>query len=104
MSIIVKGLKKPKGCFPCWFSYVREKDLALVCAINGANVDEQKPLNCPLVEIPTPHGKLIDERDVLLTNLEILMCEGSYKDALKLICEKLDDAPTILDAEDGELI
>lgn len=52
------------------------------------------------VEISTPHGRLIDENKILLTNLEIFMCDGSYKEALKLLCEKIDDAPTILEAEE----
>ena len=31
-----------------WFMY--EED----------DIDDSKPLNCPLVEVPTPHGRLID--------------------------------------------
>ena len=39
--------------------------------------------------------RLIDADKVMFTNFEIIMCEGDYKKAFKLLCEKLDDAPTI---------
>lgn len=40
-------------------------------------------------------GRLIDADSVTFTDFEIVMCEGDYKKAFKLLCEKLDDAPTI---------
>lgn len=43
-------------------------------------------------------GRLIDEDSLKFTNFEIIMCDGDYKQAFKLFCEKLDNAPTI-DAE-----
>lgn len=62
MSLIIKGMKLPQSCSTCRFSYftvgIRKR-----CEISG---DEVNPLidcretNCPLVEIPTPHGRLID--------------------------------------------
>ena len=39
--------------------------------------------------------RLIDADSVMFTNFEIFMCEGDYKQAFKLLCEKLDDAPTV---------
>ena len=42
--------------------------------------------------------RLIDADSVKFTNFEIFMCEGDFKQAFKLLCEKLDDAPTV-DAE-----
>lgn len=62
MSLIIKGMQLPQSCSTCRFSYftvgIRKR-----CEISG---DEVNPLidcretNCPLVEIPTPHGRLID--------------------------------------------
>lgn len=43
-------------------------------------------------------GRLIDTDSVKFTDFEIVMCEGDFKKAFKLLCEKLDDAPTV-DAE-----
>ena len=39
--------------------------------------------------------RLIDADSVMFTNLEIVMCEGDFKKAFKLLCKKLDDAPTV---------
>ena len=38
---------------------------------------------------------LIDADSLKFTNFEIVMCEGDFKKAFKLLCEKLDDAPII---------
>lgn len=67
MSLIIKGMQLPQSCSTCRFSYftvgIRKR-----CEISG---DEVNPLidcretNCPLVEIPTPHGRLIDENELL---------------------------------------
>ncbi len=43
-------------------------------------------------------GRLIDEDSLKFTNFEIVMCEGDFRKAFKLLCEKLDNAPTV-DAE-----
>jgi len=40
-------------------------------------------------------GRLIDVDSVMFTNFEIIACEGDYKKAFKLLCEKLDNAPTV---------
>lgn len=39
--------------------------------------------------------RLIDADSVNFTNFEIVMCEGDFKQAFKLLCEKLDNAPTV---------
>ena len=42
--------------------------------------------------------RLIDKNSLNFTNFEIVMCDGDFAKAFKLICEKLDDAP-IIEAE-----
>ena len=39
--------------------------------------------------------RLIDADKVMFTNFEIVMCEGDFKQAFKLLCEKLDNALTV---------
>ncbi len=85
MSLIIKGMKLPQSCSTCRFSYftvgIRKR-----CEISG---DEVNPLidcretNCPLGEIPTPHGRLIDA--------------DAYQYSGDLI-----DEPTIIEAEVSE--
>ena len=70
MSVIVKGMKMPNSCFSCegcdgnkQYGYYcgltqDAKDLEVI------NPSTQKPDWCPLVEVPTPHGRLIDEKEL----------------------------------------
>lgn len=41
--------------------------------------------------------RLIDADKLGLTNTEILMCNGDYKEALKMILEKIEKAPTVFE-------
>lgn len=62
-----------------------------------SGVFNDRPSNCPLVEIPTPHGRLIDA-DELLSHLS--------KDPLFDLVERygisgvIESQPTILEAEE----
>jgi len=89
MSLILKGIDLP------------HEEINLTITKDGRiYLDNKYHLIAEAIQIPKSHGRLIDERKILLTNLEIFMCEGDYKEVLKLICEKLDGAPTILKAEE----
>lgn len=39
--------------------------------------------------------RLIDANKLGLTDFEILMCDGDYKEALKMVLSKIDNAPII---------
>lgn len=39
--------------------------------------------------------RLIDVDKIGLTDFEIIMCNGNYKEALKMLLNKIDNAPTI---------
>lgn len=54
------------------------------------------------IPLPKHHGLLIDADDIGLTDFEIISCDGDYKQALKLICKKIDNAPTIIEADNTE--
>ncbi len=62
-SVLIKGMEIPKRCFECpccqtvgYFTcMLMAKDLRKEHGINISRPDW-----CPLVEIPTPHGRLID--------------------------------------------
>ena len=64
MSVIIKGMKFPKGCDSC--DLVQDYDEDSVCcpflrseSWYGAAPDYRLE-HCPLIGIPTPHGRLID--------------------------------------------
>ena len=39
--------------------------------------------------------RLIDANALFLTDMEIIMCNGNYKEAWKMLLDKIDNAPTI---------
>lgn len=65
MSIIIKGMKMPIVCDDCWA--LDECGDYPMCRITqeqrgyNFNTREYRMDDCPLVEIPTPHGRLVEE-------------------------------------------
>lgn len=96
MSAFVKGLKKPPACI--YYDPVRKEAMKCQCLtehdtcclhdkktkskLSGASWSEQYAL-CPITDIPTPHGRLIDA------------------DAYQYTGDLIDE-PTIIDAEVSE--
>lgn len=58
MSVLIKGFDKPKDCFNCDFNMYD-----CYCKINNGKIDRDDwtcDKTCPIVEVPTPHGDMID--------------------------------------------
>ena len=56
MSMLIIGVNPPKSCYACsWYNKVE-------CPVNDGRYyyRVQRHPACPLVEIPTPHGRLGD--------------------------------------------
>ena len=101
MSVLIKGMAMPKSCDDCDFArhgitdwcYVTEKDI---------------PCDCPIVPIP-PHGDLID-RDALAKMCQEMQsiewnnkaAPYSWAYAYESFESDIDNAPTIIPAEEGE--
>lgn len=80
MSILIKGINKPKSCFNCGFNMYD-----CHCKINSGKIDRDdwtcdKP--CPIVEVPTPHGDLIDIESKISIGI---------RDGVKTVRELLND-------------
>lgn len=95
MSVLIKDMQKPDRCIDCPFMISRDNDDCILQsdAANELfmNWDDMK-LNCPLVELPEHHGKLIDA-DALAA--ESLM-DGAYG---YVDTKQIYDAETIIEAE-----
>ena len=82
MSVLIEGMKKPDNCDICPYAF---------CHLVN---------DCPIIDVPTPYGRLIDA-DALRFEIEKyfagLPIQGHY-DMLKLV----DEAPTIIEAEEGQ--
>lgn len=106
MSMLIKGMEKPENCNKCCF------DFCGTCLINGEDVEEYERIytkfgnrealiyknpDCPLSEVPTPHGRLIDA-----DKMEKEVCggckHGEHKYSNCIDCA-LANAPTVIEAE-----
>ena len=97
MSILIKDINIPSSCSDCPLNY----DM-MSCIITGTrwwsdrimlmdfDCDNEKLYDCPLIEVPTPHGRLIDADKVIATHKV-----GNW-DLHKVLAE----APTIIEAEE----
>lgn len=107
MSILIKGMKMPENCgeciwiqrgYPDWCDLPMGKDLYN---------DKKRPDWCPLVEVPTPHGRLIDAGE-LEDKLDAWTRENfSFSDRYQYNLEGMIRArdfamalPTIIEAEE----
>ena len=104
MSVVIRGMKMPKSCDECPCYYETEGAWRNECEVLGKEyiADDYRPEWCPLVELPAQHGRLIDSSAIGLTDFEIVMCNGNYKEALTMLLEKIERAPTIIEAEVSE--
>lgn len=98
MSILIKGMEMPRDCEECRFSEVID---GLGCIVTHLVIlrryGQDKPKWCPLIEVPTPHGRLIDADK--LPVVDFFDNENWYTIIHK---ESIDAAPTIIEAEEGE--
>ena len=105
MSLIIKGVDMPSKCrfCPCCadnglVGMQREYFCSAVdSALEIDNLD-LKLSACPLIEIPTPHGRLIDA-DKLMQWIEHVYGD---KDIIKFITDDIKRQPTIVEAEASE--
>ncbi len=77
MSVLIKNMSMPKSCVSCrWYK-------RWGCEIADIVTDETQ--SCPLVEVSTPHGRLIDTEELL-----------------ERIEKYLNNVPAIIEAEKEE--
>lgn len=95
MSILIKGMEMPKNCHGCWITdYCLEYHFGIFANGNG------KP--CPLVEIPTPHGRLIDADAIRYTYTIARSDDDGHNWIVRAVeRDEIDDMPTIIEAEGG---
>lgn len=113
MSVLVKGMKMPKSCKECQvsFGYGNDEYCPFLFEPNDAIEDELmwkecpkegRLADCPLVEIPTPHGRLGD-----LDKLKAQYVHGKADDEIESawisnIRRAIANAPTVIEAEGSE--
>ena len=105
MDILIKGMEMPKSCAKCLeigWHYVFE------CVLDDVEHGERKT-DCPLIPVPQ-HGRLGD-LDALAQQIEHERFHHTHTDGLAArhhvaeyghFLKAISDAPTIIQAEEGE--
>ena len=116
MGVYIRGMEMPKDCLKCPFCLFA--DGYWKCLVDGSHADfggTCRPQNCTLVQVPTPHGRLIDA-DALMNEFEkaqrtmqqhgreysCSFMSSSQEISTEWYCveDMLENAPTII--EEGE--
>lgn len=113
-GVYIKGMEMPTSCHECvagfgGYCFVASAESDGICPDHG------RPDDCPLVELP-PHGDLIDRQALLQEFYKAQKSADAhgigFSDAFYMgneICaewwaveRKVEDAPVIIPAEEGE--
>ena len=102
MSILIKGATLPDSCWDCDADFAYK----IGCELwqDYEEFCERRHPDCPIIEIPTPHGRLIDAdlfKEIIKDSVP------SWTIGVKIptygdmdIMDKIDFIPTILEAEE----
>lgn len=99
MSVLIKGMDMPMVCRTCQFLlYINHYDELGVCGRTRKDVTQIKDKrdeDCPLVEIPTKHGRLIDADSVI----KYWKPDHSRQFVADYFIHTLETANTVIEAE-----
>ena len=114
MSILIKGMKMPKNCAECpLIYYYDERVWGHECELMTYDFDEKikegRIKNCPLIEIPDKHGRLIDANalrqtmyhEAFETDSPMQKWDSGCWIRYKMFENIEESAPTIIEAEEG---
>ena len=97
MGVYIKGMEMPKDCRECPMQVYYSSGKTWCKSTDMILAEDYKPIPfdgrpkwCPLVEVPTPHGRLIDEDEITAY---------SYLERNDEEVESLDEFPTVIEAE-----
>ena len=91
MSILIKGMEMPKNCEKCNLCDVVYCNSYRFCSLDFYR--ETRAPDCPLIEVPTPHGDLIDRDAIQYAN-------NTTFDEDYVRRKTIMKMPTIIEAED----
>lgn len=102
MAVLIKGMEMPKNCYECPFGLLEYtsqyysktiRNKFACCITHKAKTSTRRNRFCPLVEVPTPHGRLIDA--------DVLTGEQYMQGNIMVVeMDAIENAPTIIEAEE----
>ena len=94
MSILIKKMEMPKGCWACPFAVGKHYE----CLFTKKSYNwglTTRPSDCPLIGVPTPHGRLIDADKLMRDIEEYHLSDGKFQHWVEV-------QQTIIEAEGSE--
>lgn len=93
MGVYIKGMEMPKKCSECPF-----------WTITSCTATFQGKKSCPLIEVPEPHGRLIDADELIDLLKEVGFGERSIFEIIagSAVLAAIDEAPTIIPSSEEE--
>ena len=122
MTILIKGVEMPKNCYKCFcyeqikagvdhpaFDYCVLENWRKSCTpltMTAAEAMEGIADWCPLIEVPTPHGRLIDADDFdsrirAAGGLADEELTDDFKDGVLSVLTLMKTQNTVIEAEEG---
>lgn len=107
MSLFIKGMERPTWCNDCPFND-KEYDVCVattdrrsirIPVWEGMRLFHREKW-CPLVEVPTPHGRLVDTDKLEVHDGWLSEAEGYSTHITFVYSNAIDLAPTIIEAEE----
>lgn len=115
MSVLVKDMEMPGSCYQCnmCVNVLYGEDIVVICTALEKEIIAlmaERQDDCPLVEVPTPHGRLIDADALDICKREQQAWQDyehdpddeyleGVKDGLHEASKQLSTAMTIIGAE-----
>ena len=111
-DILIKNMKMPTSCMDCPFKgFDRASGRGNICTIDesitlhavldGLDVKFVKMGDCPIIEVPTPHGRLIEEPKQLSYDGLVYISPYDAIGTAKYFLDQIRAMPTIIPAEEG---
>lgn len=97
MAVLIKGMEMPQNCDECPLNSTCGYSLHMPLYHTEKRHDD-----CPLIEVPEPHGRLgdLDALPWYLANTSVKY--ATYED-WEMLCDAIATAPTVIPAsEEGE--
>lgn len=106
MTILIKGMEMPEGCWDCElggvYTYRDANDVCIEekyrCSVTFCPVKDlaKRHEKCPLIEVPTHHGRLIDADAIPFVQSED-GCTDDYAYRYDI-----NELPTVIEAEEDK--
>lgn len=106
MGIYIKGMEMPVTCASCWMwsiCHLLTKEgfydyVSIYDAVHDGDLVRLK--DCPLIEVPEPHGRLIDA-DKIIKEMGEMRVEGEvFTTAINYVKLIVDKAEIVIETED----